>query len=565
MLLQKIIFPDADCEYSEMYYRGKCIDKLSKGNSLSFDTYFNSFSYTKYRDYTNAKEVTFNLHFKGKVHILMCVFNGKENVISEITCEDTASITVPFSSLPEHGFLYPKINAITDCELLECGYYSDCAYDEIYCSIAICTFKREQYVLKNIELLKKSEFSFIKKVFVVDNGKTLDLSLNDDFINILPNKNYGGSGGFTRGMIEAYDRGCTHVIFMDDDVEFYSETLEQMTVFMSILSDRYKKSWFSAGMFPLDKPWQQYELGADWNGKTAIVHKSDLDMRKAENLLTNLENSNIGYGGWWTLCMPLSVVEKGLSYPFFIKFDDVEYGLRRAENTEIITMNAVSIRHEAFDRKTSFILDYYNLRNELVVNTVYEKYGVVGVIRRYWYEVCKQLFLYRYDNVPVVIRAVKDYLKGAEFFYNRDDEKLNTELIQSVPKLIPLDDITEWKEKMRCDEHAKNNKVSFTMAISLGGHLIPSVFLKNEYSAFPLARIGAKDTFMRKNVIQYQLGGNSGLVTKRSFPKFIKYVFKAFCVIPEVMLKYGKCKKSLISNKEKITSMEFWRNRLEIK
>ena len=45
--LQEIIFPQGDIDET-MFCRGRTT--LKSGNVLSFDTYFNSFSYTKYRD-----------------------------------------------------------------------------------------------------------------------------------------------------------------------------------------------------------------------------------------------------------------------------------------------------------------------------------------------------------------------------------------------------------------------------------------------------------------------------------------------------------------------------------
>ena len=59
--LQEIIIPRKTVEKT-MFYRGETA--LKCGNTLSFDTYFNSFSYTKYRDYTKADDVTFSCKFK---------------------------------------------------------------------------------------------------------------------------------------------------------------------------------------------------------------------------------------------------------------------------------------------------------------------------------------------------------------------------------------------------------------------------------------------------------------------------------------------------------------------
>lgn len=504
--LQEIIFPQGDIDET-MFCRGRT--SLKSGNVLSFDTYFNSFSYTKYRGYTRVGAVTFSCEIRGKALVSLCVYDGEVKVVHETETENYAELSVDFSALPPNGFLYPKITAITDCEFVKGEYTAEGEPDTINVCIAICTYRRERYALKNIELLRNFKFGFIRRVFVVDNGQTLDTALSDGFIRILPNKNYGGSGGFTRGLIEARDGGFSHIIHMDDDVEFFPQTLEQMTVFMSLLTEDFSKSWFGTGMFPLDKPWEQFELGAQWDGELTS-HKHKIDLREPKNLLDNLNNDDLDYSAWWTLCMPVSVTEKGLPFPFFIKGDDIEYGLRKDTGTEIITMNAIGVRHEAFDRKTSFVLYYYNVRNELTVNAVHRKYGTFKALKRFWFEILKQLILYRYDNCNIVFMAVRDFLGGVDFFLKTNEEELNIELSRRVPQLVPLADIPEWNEALHCDEHTRRNKITAAMLLTLGGHIIPSFALKKELKAYPLSRTGTEDTFLRKAAIQYQLGGDKG-------------------------------------------------------
>ena len=560
MKLQEIIFPQSDID-ATMFCYGETL--LNSNSELSFGTYFNSFSYTKYRDYTRVNAVTFSCKIKGKALVSLCVFDGEEKVILEAEAFNAAELSVNFSCLPMNGFLYPKIKAITDCEFLQGEYRAECKPNNINVCIAICTYRREQYVLKNIELLRNSEFSFIHRVFVVDNGKTLDMALSDEFIQILPNKNYGGSGGFTRGLIEAHDGGFSHIILMDDDVNFFSQTLEQMTVFISLLTENFSKSWFGTGMFPLDKTWEQFELGAQWNGElTSRKHK--IDLREPKNLLDNLDNTDLDYSAWWTLFMPVSVTENGLPFPFFIKGDDIEYGLRKNLGTEIITMNAIGVRHEAFDNKTSFVLYYYNVRNELVINAVHKKHGTLKALKRFWFEILKQLILYRYDNCNIVFMAVRDFLGGVDFFLKTDEEELNRKLSRCVPQLVPLSEIPEWKETMRFDEHTKRNKITAAMLLTFGGHLIPTFALKKELKAYPLSRIGTEDTFLRKAAIQYQLGGDKGILTCRSFSKFAKFAFLALGLSFVLLFKYKSAQKNFIQNSKDITSFMFWRKHLDI-
>lgn len=548
----------------EPYIHGS--GKLAPGETLTFDTFYNSFCYTKYREYTSVSEVIFSCKFSGRAIVEIYCYDGDERLVCFEEFCGGAELSVKLSSLPKNGFLYPKLVAKTDFSFISGAYLSDCEPQGISCCIVICTYKRESYVLRNVDLLRNYDFSFINRVYVIDNGGTLDThALSDDKIIVLSNKNYGGSGGFTRGLIEAHDNGFSHVILMDDDIEFHNESLEQMTVFASLLRKKKEKSWISAGMIPLDEPRRLFELGAEWTGTKSIVHKNNVDITDRRVLLDTLDNSEVEYGGWWTLLMPISVTERGLPYPFFIKFDDVEYGMRKPQNEEIITMNGIAIRHEAFDRKKSFCLDYYNLRNELVVDSVYGKYGVFGAIKRTAYEFAKQLCLYRYDNLMLIFRAVNDFLDGPEGFLRRDEEKLNNELIAAMPKLVPLSSIPGWSEELKNDDHKLDKRITVLMVLTLGGHLIPSFMLDKNISSVPLSRTGAVDCFGKREVIQYQLGGAQGLITRRSFAKFVKYGVLSVGMLVKLMVGFGRSQKKYILRSKELTSFKFWREHLGIR
>lgn len=559
--LQEIIIPN-DTTEKTMFYRGETV--LKRGDALSFDTYFNSFSYTKYRDFTKAESVTFSCKFKGKAKAALCFFDGTEHIITEYTTEDRADLYVDFAQLPLMGFLYPKIVALTDFAFIEGGYYSDCEPSEIKVCIAICTYRRENFVLKNIELLRNFKFSFIDRVFVVDNGKTLDsVNLSDEYVKILPNKNLGGSGGFTRGIIEAFDEHRTHVILMDDDVKFYPETLEHMTLFISILKDEYKDSCFSAAMLLLSEkePYIQWEMGGNWTGKHVESYKHNADIREKSVLLNNLDNSNVKYGAWWCFCMPLSLTDNGLPFPFFIKLDDVEYGLRNCEDKAVITMNGAAVFHESFENKMNFVMDYYTIRNELVVSALYGGKPWKAVLI-FLSAVGKELVFYRYENIPLIYKAARDFLGGVDFFLVSDEELLNNELRQKAIRLVPLSEISEWNtDKIEFLPNIKSKKGRFKV---LASNFLPCFFLKKRTAAVAIPYASPENFIAKKSVIQYQLDLQAGVLTKRSFGKFLKYGCIGVLTALKLLLNFSRVKKIFLKRKGEITSFDFWRKRLMI-
>ncbi len=545
-----------------MYVRGGVLSDgrvlLKKGDVLSLDTYYNAFCHTKYRRFTTVEAVSFRARIRGRAEVRLMLWDG-----SQCRCvAEGEQLRVDITGLPE-GILYPEITAPEDCELLGGEYLSDCSPRDIGAAVAICTYKREDYVLRSIGRFRNAEFPFIKRVFISDNGNTLDFAaLSDDFIKVLPNRNFGGSGGFTRGLIEASEAGFSHIILMDDDVEFHTETLAQMTAFAALLKPEFEQSWLSTAMIPTDTPWLQYEMGAEWNGSEALVHKHNTDISDKAQLLRNLDNDGVEYGGWWTLLMPLSVTENGLPLPLFIKFDDVEYGLRKPAGTEIITMNGVAVRHEHFDKKKSLPLDYYNLRNRLIVNAVHGRMTAFGAAKRVMYEVGKNLMLYRYDNIPLSLWAARDFLRGVDFLCETDEERLNAELMRQALQLGELSDIPQWDESMRCDNHEQDKSRTLGMALSLGGHLLPPFMLDKSVAAVPLPRTGTRDCYKKRAVIQYQPETSKGVLTKRSFGKFLKYGFLGTVAAVRLLLGYKKAARDWQSRYRNITSFGFWKEHL---
>lgn len=566
MKLQSIIIPERE-ECTELYYRGAAA--LSAGEALSFDAYFNCFDYTRYRKYTAVSEVRFSCSFAGSARVELCVYDGVERVVCGGGFTRRAELCAQLAGLPEKGYLYPKFTALSDFRFESGEYLSECPQRDISCCIAICTYKRERYVLDNAQKLRDFGFSRISRAFIIDNGNTLDsAALSDDFVKVLPNRNYGGSGGFTRGLIEALDGGYTHVILMDDDVEFHPEVLERMTAFVSVLTDEHSRAHFSAAMLSAGCPYIQYEMGAGWDGQGAPQNERHrLDVRSRDSLLKNITDEKIGYGAWWCFLMPVSdIAEYGLPYPLFIKIDDVEYGLRTCRDNPIVIMNGVAVRHEDFDSKYSLPLEYYYVRNRLAVNTMLGIRPLYNAVYRLMASSLKQLILYRYDVIPFVLQGVDDFLGGVDFFLKCDEERLNSALMQNAPRLVKLSEIEGWSEEMRALPRKTDYKfLTPACVLSFAGHIFPPFMLKKETGAAPLSKAGCSDTLRRRAVIQYQLGDDKGILTTRSAAKFIKYSFLTAGRLIKLLVRFGSVKRDYQARKGEISSVEFWRGHLGLK
>ena len=566
MVIQHLIIPINEQCY-ESYFRGGIVDEkclvLKKGETLSTDTYFNSFSYTVYRDFTSVSSIRVEVEFSGKIRLELYLYDGSEKMLEEKTegSSSTAniSVSVELSKLPNGAFMFFRVHALSDSVIYGGGYSSDVALQNIECCVAMCTYKREEYAIRNAELLCSYPFSVIKKILIIDNGKTLSADkLPNDKAEVFPNKNYGGSGGFTRGMLEAHHRGYSHIILMDDDISFYPEVFERMTVLLSLLKPEHQNSWVSAAMLSQREPYRQFAMGCYWHNGAIENRGHSLDIRDRDNLLFAVQTTtSVNYGAWWCLAIPTNIFDEiGYPFPFFIKFDDVEYGIRNG-NTNIITMNGIAVTHEDFDSKFSMHLIYYECRNLLVTCATDTNASTVDIMSRLIITAGKQLLLYRYDALKLVIRAFDDFFKGTDFFLNCDEEKLNSEIMSSVPK----PEIIQFNTELLTESN-NFKRISIPQLVTLGGHLIPSFLMKQTEIDILAMTNDFRKCFRYMTINQY-VDQNKCYIMKRSFRKFIQSMGSVIRIALKILFLYPKTRKEYVLKKNEITSESFWEKHLE--
>ena len=394
--------------------------------AVSFDSFFNSFNVYLLKKYTNSTQLKITIKCKkeAKVEIIFQNKNCKNVLFTDSV--SAKSFYVDLSELPLDGIIFPVVYAELE-DIDSISYETNAIENGVKTSILITTFHREEFLIPNLLELKTIE-DYLDKVIIVDNGNSLSLDPNvfskEKFI-VIPSYNLGGTGGFTRGMMEAVKIGSSHVFIMDDDIVLIPEVIKKAISFTSCLSEEHKQDWIGFSMFPLDKPLVQYELGTKWNGVKMLLNKRNLDLSKVNNLLKNQTNQKYNYSAWWSLIMPTSAIIKyNYPFPFFIKFDDIEYGLRRKEE-EIILTNGFGVWHENFDKKYNPYLEYYLLRNALVTNALHFNHSTFLSAVRYLLKSGKSYFKLQFVELKLMRIAIDDYLKGPSFFKELDMTKNN--------------------------------------------------------------------------------------------------------------------------------------------
>jgi GT2 family glycosyltransferase len=281
-------------------------------------------------------------------------------------------------------------------------------------------------------------------IFVVDNGAEIPIQ-SMEFLHIFHNRNTGGSGGFQRGLeeIRKFSVDFSHVIFMDDDVEFEIDAFYILFDFLKQVDDRYVDHPVAGRMFCMDKPMIQYTAPEIWNGGNLehVGFMQDMSDDKTPNG-TVVYDCGADYGGWWFCCYPMSFAKNNDVIPFFIHCDDVEYGLRCGKKPIIIT--GVRVWHGTFEKRQTPLMLYYDTRNPLFVNELYHLGCQPEMILTEWkkkiteYHV-KQDWLTEY----YLILALRDYLRGMKWLKRIDSQKYHRKLQRT--KSCRLKNALAWR------------------------------------------------------------------------------------------------------------------------
>lgn len=603
MIIQKLLFPrECACMDTEMYYRSvreEAIEKgkdgfvirLKKGETLSLETYFNSFSIGKWMTFTKLSNLSLELEFCGKLHIdVKHVVGDKSDEIfrARTTAEKVAMMTrreeeakalvtetkkgacISFEKLYQDGIVFPVLVAEEDTEFYG-GAYTTEENDlrDIRISFNICTFKREKEVEHNVrqiidDILENPASPLYKKaeVYVSDNGQSLPLDLfgNREDVHIFPNKNAGGAGGFTRTIIESVlkrkGEPFTHFILMDDDIQFDSEVLERTYHILRMLKDEYKDANLCGSMLELEDRYMQFEGGAYWEGVMLKSYNHEWDLREQKAVAANEAYNELNYGGWWYCCIPTSVVnEKNLPIPMFIHYDDIEYGRRLSPNG-IIMMNGICVWHPYGGNKQPISMNYYDERNILIAMSGYDTYATKAkMIDHLARIITRDVMRYKYEAANTCFMGMEAFFDGPEAFMKIDPIEKHKELGALNYKYSNPDgyDLSKMHDK-EYEDYPK-----FIPQMEILCWLLPS-FKK-------LRIVSEKDIgygFFAKQVYLYDRNRKQGFLTERNFKKTVAALKRYFTLRKRIQNEFDDKIAEWKEYKEKFTCLEYWEKYLDL-
>jgi len=584
MVLQNWILPDFSLGLPEILYFRKrtnaAIDSasgrivLDAGGSIDFESYFNAFNTGDWKRCADLHSVDVNIRLSGRVRVevLIC----RKNLTSLVATRDCQSaeaedfvVSLPASVLAagaEEGYLAVRLSSPSGGTVENLRFATkDPPRRKVRLAGVITHFKRENWVLPALQriesaLERDSDFADSFHLYVVDNSQSLEFPPSPYFTHVA-NGNFGGAGGFTRGLLEAEQAGdFTHCLFMDDDATLEVESIKRA---IKLLAYSVNPKTAVAGTLFLDhQPHIVYEAGASLDFTLRSHHQgTDVSKRKGRyKLITRRTNPH--YGGWWFFAFPIAEV-RHYPFPYFVRGDDSTFGYSNQFN--VVCPTGVACWGESFENKDTPLTRYLDARHMLRTALVFGNTSASRILRSFALSLNTLLKGFRYAAVEASIAGLSDALEPPVFW------RRNADLAEIRKRLAGL----IGEEKMTtagasCEQGSRFQQVFRTRfretwfrkvvrAITLNGLLVPhrvcpknAVVLPKGWGANP------KMVFPHKSVVYLSKASGASYQSKEDRLRHVRLKWIFLRTRLAVLYTAVFRRKEVIKTFEELTTRDFW-------
>ncbi|MGN6244215.1 MAG: glycosyltransferase [Motilibacteraceae bacterium] len=438
--------------------------RVQPGARISFGSYLNAFPASYWQRWTTLDEVELHVRVTGPATVLVMrstASGSVERVEAVSVGEGTEEhvVRLPLHRFIDGGWYWFDIAAGAQGAVLEQAEWVARAPEDVEdpaqgeqsspsrqtsqrspgtATVAITTFDRPESCAALVRQLAEDEGTrgVLDRVIVVDQGRRKvtgrpDLevarALLGERLTVLEQPNLGGSGGFSRGMAEALAEGASrYVLLLDDDVVAEPEGILRGLAF----ADLCRTPTIVGGhMFSLYARSTLHSAGESvqrwrffWGPARAAVTDHDFSLAGLRATRALHRRVDVDYNGWWMCLLPLEVVRSlGLSMPYFIKWDDAEYGLRATEaGVPTVSLPGMNVWHVPWTDKDD-ALDwqaYFHQRNRAVTALLHSPYPRGGrFVRESFNHQVKHVLALQYSVAELRLQALEDVLAGPEHLH----------------------------------------------------------------------------------------------------------------------------------------------------
>ena len=586
--LQNLLFPEpAICTELPLYAhtsgsvatsQGARQFWLGQGGTVSFDSYFNLFNMSKWQQACRLKTLFAEISGEGRVELRVIQARPERSwevrYCEVVTLAPGTPWVIDLSDAlddPAQGLIFTEIRGLDSVgATLTGGRFSTADVPDTWPSLAvsITTFKREEQIRETVKRMEDflADFPYRDRigVQVVDNGASADIAPSDK-VTPITNPNYGGAGGFARGLLEARKAGYSHCLFMDDDASFHMENIVRTYVFLALAKDA--KAAVAGAMINNTHKWAMWENGAWFDGSCHPLF-CGTDLRDRIQVVdmefeTGRSRPKTLYGGWWFFAFAIDEVHHH-PFPFFVRGDDISFSLMN--DFEITTLNGVVSFQDDFSEKESAQTLYLDLRNHIVQHLVTpalerSPLGAAKVPIRF---VMRSLVRFHYESAASQLLAWEDVMRGPGFFDDNIDmaqRRADIKAMMQTEVWAPVN-IADIEERRRLT-NAPDWLRRWLGLYTLNGHLVPFSRARWDRIALPMIDRGILHPTFGAARITYLTGTRDKAYTvTQSKAQFFALCWQMTKLTWRFLRAYPELKKAYRDGYEELTSADYWHRKL---
>ncbi len=393
----------ADGAHNVFRVNGRASLTVLAGRHASLCTFFNAFPAGYWRRWTRVDAVQFSARVRGRGTIMLFRSSGRGLFepagtidVNAPTRATTVRAELAMTGLMDGGFFWFDAKAGDGDDLT----IEDAAWSvpvearrggDGTLSIAITTFNRAPYCLNQLKAIAgdANVRGRLDTIYCTDQGTDLVrdepgfAAVEKDLgsqLTYMRQRNMGGSGGFARGMYETVKAGKSdYTLLLDDDAISEPESIMRAVQFADYCT---RPTIVGGGMFHLDNRTMLYTLGERYNRASywtqpaaGLEYNHDFATQPLRDSPKLHRRADSDFNGWWMCLIPTQIMrEIGLAQPLFIKFDDVDYGLRAEDHGyHTVCLPGVAVWHQAWHAKDPSRTweGYYLYRNHWICSLLH--------------------------------------------------------------------------------------------------------------------------------------------------------------------------------------------------
>ncbi|WNF00039.1 glycosyltransferase [Streptomyces luomodiensis] len=415
---------------------------LAGGDTVSFCGYLNAFPAGYWARWSILDRVRLSLSLVGDVVVTVhrSSADGEADVAAEIRHrgQGDVHIELPLAGFDDGGWYWFDIapQGQQEARLLRGSWNAlTPAPGRAAAVVGMPTFNRPRDCLATMRVVAGHPAlrAVVKRLVVVDQGSDkvtaqpgfpdLAADLGEQLL-VVDQPNLGGSGGYAQVMRRALDEPeCEQIVFMDDDI-----VLEPDCVLRGIAFARYAARPLLVGgqMLNREIPSQLYVMGElidrrafTWLKPAHSEYDHDFSAHPLRATPWLHRRIDVSYNSWWTCVIPRTVAEQvGGPLPLFLKWDDVEYGLRaKSRGFPTVSVPGIAVWHEPWWKKDeeNNWQTYFHSRNRMVTAALHGRLSHFPVLfGAHLMDTLRHLVSMQYWNVALRSAGIRDFLAGPD-------------------------------------------------------------------------------------------------------------------------------------------------------